>query len=325
MIKPATRRLVTTSLLALFAVSLLASSAGAKTTYREPALTVNKQNLAASLHCPVPIIPGRGKQPMMLVTGTGYTGAAAYLIGKPGLLHGKRPICYVDFPYKTTGDMQIAAQYIVAGVREMAKQARQPISIFGISQGAVLPRWALTYWPSLRKKVTDVIAIAGTQHGTTLISGCSVLEPCMPAVWQQRAGSNLLNALNAQRDESPNPTAWTTIRSATDETVQPMTGPRPTSSLKGATNILIQDVCAGRVVRHIPSALDSVTYAAFNDAVAHKGPAKQSRLPANVCDHPRAPGFPESRAAAFTPDPQVDAPKVGAEPAVQRYAFKPVP
>ena len=147
----------------------------------------------------------------------------------------------------------------------------------------------------------------------------------MPAVWQQRAGSNLLNALNAQRDESPNPTAWTTIRSATDETVQPMTGPRPTSSLKGATNILIQDVCAGRVVRHIPSALDSVTYAAFNDAVAHKGPAKQSRLPANVCDHPRAPGFPESRAAAFTPDPQVDAPKVGAEPAVQRYAFKPVP
>ncbi|MSX02610.1 MAG: hypothetical protein F2813_05550 [Actinobacteria bacterium] len=322
--KLAPRRLLTASALSLLGVCLLASSAGAKSSYREPALTVNKEKLAASLHCPVPIVPG-GKQPMMLVTGTGYTGAQAYLIGKPALLYGKRPICYVNFPYKTTEDIQISAEYLVAGIRSMAKTARKPISVFGISQGGLLPRWALTYWPSLRSKVTDVIAVAGTQHGTNLIGNCSELSPCMPAVWQQRAGSNLLNAINAQRDESPNPTSWTTVRTAGDETVQPQTGPNPTSSLRGATNILIQDVCPGRVVGHIASGLDSVSYAAFNDAVDHKGPAKQSRLPANVCDHPRAPGFPYTRAAAFTPDLQVNAPTVGAEPRVRAYAKKRVP
>jgi hypothetical protein len=89
-----------------------------------------------------------------------------------------------------------------------------------------------------------VLAAAGTQHGTTLFDpAVGAAAGCAPALWQQAAGSKLLAALNAQPGETPGPTSWTTVRSTTDEVVQPQTGPHPTSALKGATNIAIQSVC----------------------------------------------------------------------------------
>ena len=92
----------------------------------------------------------------------------------------------------------------------------------------------------------------------------------------------LLAAINAQPDETPGPTAWTTVRSTGDETVQPQTGPHPTSALKGATNIAIQSVCPGRTVSHIGTALDSVTFAAFDDALRHR-PWRGSRACPRAC------------------------------------------
>ena len=139
----------------------------------------------------------------------------------------------------------------------------------------------------------------------------------------------MLKALNAEPDESPDPTSWTTVRTATDETVQPTGGRHPTSSLKGATNILIQDICPGRQVGHIPSALDSVTFAASEDAITHKGPANVKRLPKDVCSKLLAPGLNASSASgglmqltAFYTDP---APALPAEPPVKPYALTRVP
>ncbi|CAB4346431.1 unannotated protein [freshwater metagenome] len=327
---PIRRGLLAAATLSLIATALFASSAVAKSSYKEPALTAPKARLADSLVCPKAIKRG-GPQPTLLVTGTGFTGEEAYAIGKAALASTGRPICYVNFPYRTTGDIQIAAEYLVSGIRRMAASYGKPIAIFGISQGGLLPRWALTYWPSLRAKVSDVIAVAGTQHGTTVgLGNCSALNPCQAASWQQAARSNMLKAINAEPDESVGPTSWTTVRTATDETVQPTTGKNPTSSLKGATNILIQDICPGREVSHIGSALDSVTFAASEDAMTHKGPANVKRLPKNVCSKLLAPGLNASSAGggglmqliAFYTDP---APKLTAEPAVKRYAFIRVP
>jgi hypothetical protein len=326
---PIRRGLAAAATLSLVAIALPATSAVAMSSYKEPALTAPKERLADSLVCPKPIKRG-GPQPTILVTGTGYTGEEAYAIGKAALATTGRPICYVNFPYRTTGDIQIAAEYLVSGIRRVAASYGKPIAIFGISQGGLLPRWALTYWPSLRAKVTDVIAVAGTQHGTTVRLGfCSALNPCQAASWQQGARSNMLKAINAEPDESPGSTSWTTVRTATDETVQPTTGPHPTSSLKGATNILIQDICPGRQVSHIGSALDSVTFAASEDAMTHKGPANVKRLPKNVCSKLLAPGLNASSASgglmqlgAFYTDP---APMLPAEPAVKAYALKRVP
>jgi triacylglycerol lipase len=294
----------------------------------DPPLTVPKAKLDAALHCHGKL-QGARRQPIMLVTGTGATGDEAYAIGKGGFDAYRHPVCTVNFPAFTTADVQVSVQYLVNGIRSMARRAGQPIAIIGISQGGLLPRFALTYWPSLRADVTDVLAAAATQHGTTLFDpvGCAA-NGCAPALWQQAAGSKLLAALNAQPDETPGPTAWTTVRSATDEVVQPQTGPHPTSALKGATNIAIQSVCPGRHVSHIGTILDSVTFAAFTDAIGHTGAARVSRLSEGVCAHPFAPGLDEAGTSAIlgasgnliTPRLVGQVPRVTAEPPVRAYA-----
>ena len=304
------------------ALSLIAAApAGAA----EPKLTVAGAKLGAALHC-TEGIDDAARTPVMIVTGTGASGGEAYGIAKPALdLYGA-PVCYVDFPNFTTADVQVSVQYLVHGLRVMSRRAGRRVAVFGISQGGLLPRIALTYWPSLRAEVSDVIAAAGTQHGTTA-GRADCTKGCVPAAWQQAAGSRFLRALNARRDETPGPTSWTTVRSATDEVVRPQTGAHPTSALKGATNVLIQDVCPGREVTHIGTALDSVTWAAAVDAIANPGPAKVSRLPADVCSHPFAPGLDESAtrsildaAGGLTSGRYDSQPKVRREPGLRPWA-----
>lgn len=324
------RRLAVVCVLVLAGALTAASAAAARAPYREPALSVGTARMDAALHCPIPITSG-GPAPILLVTGTNTTGATAYALGHASLATLGRPLCYVDFPYKTTGDVQISVQYLVRSIRTVADLAGRRIALFGISQGGLLPRWALTYWPSLRARVSDVLAAAGTQHGSAILGPCSLTQPCIPAEWQQMAGSHLITAIDRQPDESPGPTAWTTVRSSDDEVVQPQGAPRPASALRGATNILIQDICPGRKVDHIGTALDAVTFAAFKDALAHPGPARVAALPKNVCATKYAPGVggaavrSAATVAAVPLDPQVDAAKVTREPALAAYARRRVP
>ena len=321
---PSSRRAWSALALACAAAAVSAAPSAAA----EPRLTVAKAKLAAALHC-TDGIDDAARTPLMVVTGTGASGAEAYGIAKPALdLYGA-PVCYVDFPDFTTADVQLSVQYLVHGLRAMSRRAGRRVAVVGISQGGLLPRIALTYWPSLRAKVSDVISAAGTQHGTTVGRGACRKSPdgCVPAAWQQAAGSRFLRALDARPDETPGPTSWTTVRSATDETVQPQTGPRPASSLKGATNILIQRICPGRQVSHIGTALDSVTWAALVDAVGHDGPAKVARLPADVCSHPFAPGLDDGAtgtvlgaAGPLTAGRYASQPKVRREPRLRPWA-----
>ena len=294
-----------------------------------PDLRVPRSELEAAFHCPIDPTDAT-ETPLMFVTGTGATGGQGYLIGQGAFEAYGHPVCYMDFPDFTTADIQVSVEYLVYGLRKEFKMAGRPIAVFGISQGGLLPRFALTYWPDLRKKVGDVLSAAGTQHGTTVARGCSTETPCPPAIWQQARGSNLLDAINSQPDETPGDTSYTTVRSLTDQTVQPQDGKHPTSALEGASNILIQAVCPGRETNHIGTAVDSVTFEAFTDAIAHpgkkiKGAAKVSRLPPDVCDHPYATGLDEAQTTGFlsgsgglVTDQQNQAPKVAAEPKVRK-------
>ena len=141
------------------AICVLAGAAPAAAP--DPPQTVPKAKLDAALHCHGKL-QGARRQPIMLVTGTGATGDEAYAIGKGAFDAYRHPVCTVDFPSFTTADIQVSVQYLVNGIRAMERRSGQPIAVFGISQGGLLPRWALTYWPSLRAKVTDVLAAAPT-------------------------------------------------------------------------------------------------------------------------------------------------------------------
>jgi alpha-beta hydrolase superfamily lysophospholipase len=180
---------------------------------------------------------------VLLVTGTGATGEETYALGRGAFDASGHPVCDVNFRHDETADIQLSVQYLVYAIRREHAQSGRQIAIYAISQGGLLSRFALTYWPDLRAEVSDVVAAAPTMHGTT-VGHCSARLPCIPAGWQQLAGSHLRRAIDAHAPRAPGPTAWTTVRSATDEVVQPQTGPHPASALAGASNILIQLVSA---------------------------------------------------------------------------------
>jgi hypothetical protein len=285
--------------LRVLTVALLVLAAAPAAQAGETKLTVPIERLRAGLKC-TDNVYGATQPPLMLVTGTAVSGDEAYSIAKPALDRRGTPVCWVNFPNNTTADVQVSVQYLVYGLRKMHKRADRAIFVYGISQGGLLARTALTYWPSLRRKVSDVISGAGTQHGTTVSRfDCGGSRTCVPAAFQQGAGSNFLRALNNGRDETPGPTAWTTVRSATDETVQPTGGKRPTSALAGASNVLIQGICRGREVSHFGVAVDSVNFEAIVDAAENPGPADPDRFPKDVCSHKYAPGLDEATTDAL--------------------------
>jgi hypothetical protein len=281
------------SSVALVALAATAPQALAASGGGEPRIGVPAATLRAALHCQ-PSIRDAKRTPVLLVTGTGVDGAEAWPGGLQLTLNAaQRPSCYVEFPEHTTADIQVSVQYLVHAIRTTERRAGRRIAIYGISQGGLLPRWALTYWPSLRRLVTDVVAVAGTQHGTTVfgnfLSTCGSSCQLTAAAWQQAASAKLQKALARYPDETPGRSAWTTVRSLDDEVVQPTSGPHPTSTLRGAANVLIQRVCPGRQVSHITTGVDSVSYAALIDAITHRGAASPERFSPRVCDRPFAP------------------------------------
>lgn len=312
-----------TSLILLMLMTALAPAAAAA----EPRLTVPGWRMADALICYGPVGDG-APQPILFAPGTGSDGSQAFLLGGGAFAAMRRTLCAVSFPRRATADLQDSVQYLVFAIRRLASRAKRPIAVAGISQGGLLIRMALTYWPSLRARVTDAVTAAATHHGapgTAETRTACLTAGCPPALWQQRRGSALLRALNKGRNETPGRTPYTTVRSATDEIVRPQTGPRPTSALEGAANILIQDVCPGRTTTHLGTVVDSVTIAALADAVTHPGPARISRLPADVCEHPYGTGLDEERTSAFLRYAPLlgsrgtDLPVVRAEPSVRAW------
>jgi hypothetical protein len=311
------------------ALALLVGAAPAAAA--EPKLSEPAGKLRQALVCEGKLGPER-PAPILFSTGTGSNGPEGLSVIEGALKRLGRPICYTSYPAFATGDIQIAAEYMVYAIRRVHRRAGQPIAIYGISQGALIPRGALTFWPSLRQKVADVVAVAGTQHGTSSLDLASRLcgdeKGCVAAAWQQAAGSKFQRALNRPgRDETPGRTSWTTVRTLTDEVVTPQDGPDPTSALRGASNIVIQDVCPGRSTSHLLSYADSVAIAALRDAITHRGAARVSRLPATVCDTPYGPGIDAAAlqlvgelGSSYLAQRMAGLPHLLSEPRVRRYA-----
>jgi putative serine esterase DUF676 len=275
-----------------------------------PPLSVPQAALNASLQCNGNL--AAGPTPVLLVPGTGSSPPRNFGWNwEPALNMLSVPWCAVTLPDNALGDIQDAGEYIVNAIRTMHQSAGRKISILGHSQGGMVPRWALRFWPDTRSMVDDQIGLAPSNHGTTG-ARFTCLNGCAPAVWQQSNDAEFIKAINSYQETFPG-ISYTEVYTHTDEVVTPNSDDTGSSSLHGGggeiTNVAVQEICPGDSTEHNGlGTVDNVAYALAVDALTHPGPANPSRIDSgSLCSEPLMPGvnpvtFPADAAATLADD-----------------------
>lgn len=290
-----------------------------------PALSVTDADLAKALGCSPGGLAGAKVAPVLLVQGTGATAKDNWSwTYEPALTKLGIPWCHVDLPDNATGDVQRNGEYVVAAIRAMHRAAGRRVSIVGHSQGGMVGRWGLRFWPDVRGMVEDVVGFAPSNHGTTQ-ANCTTAEPCSASGWQQSDESNFMKALNSRAETFPG-VSYTNIVTRTDEVVQPVESGFLSADGGGrVTNVATQDLCPTAAYEHLLIGLiDPVAYALAIDALAHDGPADPARIGLDVCAQALHPGInpvtaPIDGAAAAASYGSYEAKTVPAEPALACY------
>ncbi|HEX6538734.1 MAG TPA: lipase [Candidatus Dormibacteraeota bacterium] len=322
---------VACALLAASSLAAASSSVYAPLDRPGPALDVPDAMLAAALQC-TGGVAGAARDPILLVPGTNLDPQSNYAWNYERAFTALGwPYCTIALPYKNMGDIQVAGQYLVFAIRTVHELSGRPIDILGFSQGGMLPRWALRFWPDTRPMVNAFVALDPSNHGTLdAWAVCHVL--CPPAYWQQATGSHFLDALNSDAETFAG-ISYTVVYSRADEVVTPNLDADGSSSLHtgdGAiADIAVQDICPADLSDHLAmGSYDPVAYALAIDAFSHGGLADSVRIPRSVCLRPFQPGV---NPATFVADyAEYDAsigaallqsPEVWAEPPLASYVF----
>ena len=313
-----------------------------------PPLSAPQSSLDASLVCSVPDLTGVTPAPVLLVHGTSLT--AQHNFGWnwiPALDALNQEWCTVELPLSAMGDIQVAGEYVVNAIRKMSADYAGKVDVLGYSQGGMLPRWALRFWPDTRAMVDDLVGIAPSNHGTTAPGGdpdqlrafCAAVG-CAPAFWQQFANSAFILALNSVQETFPG-IDYTVIYSEADGTVQPNATDNGSSSLRpGDTasirNVSVQDVCAApsplpnRTHEEVGT-LSNPAYLLAVEALGTPGTADETPLTEAECAADM-PGYDDATqeddkdaAVAYSQQTQTNAAKVFVEPTVACYAIPPCP
>jgi triacylglycerol esterase/lipase EstA (alpha/beta hydrolase family) len=296
-----------------------------------PPLSVPTAKLAAALQCTAGVDHAQ-RDPILLVPGTDLDPQPNFSWNYMRAFTAQHwPYCSVTLPGHAMGDIQVAGEYVVYALRTMAARAGRKVDVLGYSQGGMLPRWALRWWPDTRALVDDVVGLDPSNHGTLdAVASCSY--PCPAADWQQATGSHFVTALNSGAETFAG-IDYTVVFSHTDEIVVPNLDASGSSSLHTGgghiANIAVQDICPDDTSEHLAmGSYDPVGYALAVDAFTHPGVASASRVPATVCAQPVQPGVDPSTFAtdyadylAFIAQSQSSAPTTASEPPLRCYVF----
>jgi triacylglycerol esterase/lipase EstA (alpha/beta hydrolase family) len=304
-----------------------------------PKLSVPRAQLQQSLHC----TDGLGSaqhDPVLFVPPTLVNPDEAYFPYYRALDAMGIPYCTVTIPNATTEDIQASGEYVVNAIRAMHRQTRRQIDLLGWSQGGgPEPRWALRFWPDIRPMVAKLIDLEAPNHGTVILHTMTVggisanpLCPghCVPAIWQQAAGSQFTAALNSGQETFPG-IAYTNVYSHTSQFVQPNLDDSGTTSLHGGggqvENIATQDICPLNAADHLAYWYDPVAFAIVVDALTHSGPADPARISRSVCLRVTNPYVSITQVPTYTAylyqtifvDRFFNEPQVSGEPALRCY------
>lgn len=217
-------------------------------------------------------------EPVLLVHGTGVTREQNWKWNYwSALPRAGFEVCWVQLPEAGLNDAQISAEYVARAVEVMYDLGGEPVDVVGHSQGALVPRWSVKYFPSALF-IDDLVGLASPNHGTVTADTETIKGECFESCWQMRTIAEFIAALN-DGDESPGPISYTNLYTLNDQLVNPV----ETSNLDGATNILLQDVCPGRPTEHVLMAADAVAWELTVDALTHPGGADPSRISEDAC------------------------------------------
>ena len=310
-----------------------AQAAYAPINHPGPRLEVPTKQLRAALKC-TPGVGTESREPILLVPGTTMTPEVNFSWNYERALNSLGlPYCTVELPNRAMSDIQVAGEYVVYALRQMSRfegRARvRKVQIIGYSQGGMVPRWALRFWPDTRRLVDDDVGLDASNHGT-ITAKAACLEGCAPAVWQQRDDSAFTAALNSFQETFPG-ISYTEIYSQDDEIVVPNATEQGSSSVHtgGGTiaNIAVQEVCPGHLADHLAmGSYDPVGYALALDAVTHAGPAQAARIALTVCAEALQPGVNPATFAAddarynqWAGETFATYPRVASEPPLKCY------
>lgn len=320
--------LVATFAVAILGLSLSPSPAAAAPSASGPDLRTPSAVLRGALECYPARKAAPRREPVLLVHGTTQRPEEAWANNYiPALRSRNLNVCTVELPNRGRSDIQVSTEYVVSAIRTMSRRYQSKVDVVGFSQGPLEPRWAVKYWPDVRRKVDDLVGMEAPYQGAA-IGNVSCVRECIPVLWQMRIGSQFLTTLNAG-DQTPGRISYTSAYSLTDDVVFPQGGQRGSWQGDGATNIAVQDICPARVVDHVQATYDAVVYAIVTDALTHPGPAKKTRIDRAVCSDIAMPGVRLDEeltgmlSAYGTGLPQllgVGVPTTDREPAIKPYA-----
>ncbi len=305
-----------------------------------PALSVSQSQLDAALVCSADLT-GVSPEPVLLVPGTTLTPQQNFSWNWiPALNALNWDWCTVELPGSAMADIQIAGEYVVNAIRAMSADYGGQIDVLGFSQGGMVPRWALRFWPDTRPLVDDLVGIAPSNHGTTTTGMLCAAVGCAPALWQQNSPSEFLKALNSHQETFAG-IDYTVVYTTLDDVVQPnandTTGSSPLrpGDTASISNVAVQDVCTGMGVPYtnhlLVGTVSNPAYLLAKDALESAGPADPAGIDfSSACGLFPMPGVNITTGSADAAAMQSTSintlntyPKTAAEPAVACYAVSP--
>jgi hypothetical protein len=128
--------------------------------------------LRSSIYIPQDFEYGaNGKQPVLLVPGTGVPTGSSYYFSYEKLLAETDfadPV-WVNIPGNSLGDVQTNAEYVAYAINYISGVSNNSkIGAISWSQGGLDVQWALRYWPSTREILEDFMAISADSMGLYL-------------------------------------------------------------------------------------------------------------------------------------------------------------
>lgn len=244
----------------------------ARTSIPARPYSVNLARLDAALHCATQL--ELGIRPVLLVHGIGQRSAATWsanwlkLVPRLGMVP-----CTVDPPDNGRADIQLSAEYVARAIQVLQHRTRERTIVIGHSEGGLLARWAIEYFPQAAF-VSELVQFVTPNHGTTVFDQACSGRACPPAAQQMRPAAKFIAALNAKPVKQSLPTV--SIYSTTDHLIVPVSP--PTAEVPNGRTVAVQELCPARSVDHNQILADNAAVSLALDTFQHDGTLDLARV-----------------------------------------------